>query len=135
MSGVNKVILVGNLGRDPETKSFANGGSVTEAVLATSEKWKDKNTGEWQERTEWHSLKFNGKLAEIAQQWLTKGSKIYCEGKIQTRKWEDKEGNERYKVEIVVLTMQMLGTKKKEQGAPPAAANQSQEGFDDDIPF
>lgn len=105
--GINKVILIGNLGKDPETRSFANGGTVTNATLATSESWRDKE-GSTQERTEWHNLVFHNKLGEIAAQYLRKGSKIYAEGSLRTRKWTDKEGRERYTTEIHVNDMQML---------------------------
>ena len=105
--GINKVILIGNLGKDPETKSFANGGSVTNATLATSESWKGKD-GQQQEHTEWHNLVFNDKLGEIVQKYLRKGSKIYVEGSIRTRKYQDKEGKEARFMEIRVNEMQML---------------------------
>ena len=105
--GVNKVILIGNLGKDPETKTFANGGSVTNATLATSESWKGKD-GSQQEHTEWHNLVFNDKLGEIVQKYLRKGSKVYVEGSIRTRKYQDKEGKEARFMEIRVNEMQML---------------------------
>jgi len=105
---VNKVILVGRLGKDPETRYMTSGEAVTNATLATSENWKDKN-GEKQERTEWHNLVFYRRLAEIAGEYLKKGSQIYVEGKLQTRKWQDKEGKERFSTEIVANEMQMLG--------------------------
>ncbi|HEY5994409.1 MAG TPA: single-stranded DNA-binding protein, partial [Gallionellaceae bacterium] len=107
---VNKVILVGRLGKDPETRYMTNGEAVTNVTLATSENWKDKN-GEKQERTEWHNLVFYRRLAEVAGEYLKKGSQIYVEGKIQTRKWQDKEGKDRYTTEIIVNEMQMLGSK------------------------
>jgi len=105
--GVNKVILIGNLGKDPEVRSFANGGSVCNATLATSESWKDRE-GNPQERTEWHNVVFNDKLAEIAGKFLRKGSKVYVEGSLRTRKWQDKTGQDRYTTEIRVNDMQML---------------------------
>jgi single-strand DNA-binding protein len=149
---VNKVILVGRLGKDPETRYMTNGEAVTNATLATSENWKDKS-GEKQEKTEWHNLVFYRRLAEIAGEYLKKGSQIYVEGKLQTRKWQTKEGQDRYTTEIIVNEMQMLGGKAggagsfevvENQSAParsaapakaaPAAKN-SFDNFDDDIPF
>lgn len=109
MASVNKVIIVGNLGRDPETRYMPNGDAVTNITVATTENWKDKNTGEKKELTEWHRVTFYRKLAEIAGQYLKKGSQIYVEGRLQTRKWTDKEGVERYTTEIIADTMQMLG--------------------------
>jgi single-strand DNA-binding protein len=106
--GVNKVILIGNLGKDPEMKSFPNGDAFCNLTLATSESWTDKQSGEKKERTEWHNLVFTRKLAEIAGQYLKKGSKIYVEGALQTRKWQDKDGHDRYTTEIRVNDMQML---------------------------
>ena len=106
--GVNKVILIGNLGKDPEMKSFPNGDAYCNLTLATSESWTDKTSGEKKERTEWHNLVFTRKLAEIVGQYLKKGSKIYVEGSLRTRKWQDKEGNDRYTTEINVNDMQML---------------------------
>jgi single-strand DNA-binding protein len=106
--GVNKVILIGNLGKDPELKSFPNGDAYCNLTLATSESWTDKTSGEKKERTEWHNLVFTRRLAEIAGQYLKKGSKIYVEGSLRTRKWQDKEGNDRYTTEINVNDMQML---------------------------
>jgi single-strand DNA-binding protein len=116
MRGVNKVILVGTLGRDPETKSFPNGGSVTQFSIATSESWKDKNTGEPREETEWHRIVLNNRLGEIAQQYLKKGSKVYIEGSLRTRKWTDKEGVERYSTEVRGDSMQMLDSKGQGSG-------------------
>ncbi|MCI1015757.1 single-stranded DNA-binding protein [Herbaspirillum sp. C7C2] len=109
MASVNKVIIVGNLGRDPETRYMPNGEAVTNIAVATTESWKDKNSGEKKELTEWHRITFYRKLAEIAGQYLKKGSQIYVEGRLQTRKWQDKEGVERYTTEIIADTMQMLG--------------------------
>ncbi|AXQ27920.1 single-stranded DNA-binding protein [Solimonas sp. K1W22B-7] len=109
--GVNKVILIGNLGKDPETRFFPSGDGITNATLATTESWKDKQTGEMKDATEWHNLVFPGKLAEIAGKYLKKGSKIYVEGSIRTRKWQDKEGKDRYTTEIRVNDMQMLDGK------------------------
>ncbi|HEY0845776.1 MAG TPA: single-stranded DNA-binding protein [Noviherbaspirillum sp.] len=112
MASVNKVIIVGNLGRDPETRYMPNGDAVTNIAVATTESWKDKNTGEKKELTEWHRITFYRKLAEIAGQYLKKGSQIYVEGRLQTRKWTDKEGVERYTTEIIADTMQMLGSRQ-----------------------
>ena len=148
---VNKVILVGRLGKDPETRYMTNGEAVTNATLATSENWKDKS-GEKQEKTEWHNLVFYRRLAEIAGEYLKKGSQIYVEGKLQTRKWQDKEGKDRYTTEIIVNEMQMLGGKSSGAGsfevvenkpvassggapAKAAPAKSSFDNFDDDIPF
>ncbi|HSM98686.1 MAG TPA: single-stranded DNA-binding protein, partial [Gallionella sp.] len=113
---VNKVILIGRLGKDPETRYMTSGEAVTNATLATSENWKDKS-GEKQEKTEWHNLVFYRRLAEIAGEYLKKGSQIYVEGKLQTRKWQDKEGKDRYTTEIVVNEMQMLGSKSGGAGS------------------
>ncbi|MFK7888389.1 MAG: single-stranded DNA-binding protein [Gammaproteobacteria bacterium] len=107
--GINKVILVGNLGSDPETRHMPSGGSVTNISVATSESWKDKGTGERKERTEWHRVAFFNRLAEIAGEYLRKGSQVYIEGKIRTRKWQDQQGNDRYATEGGGGEMQMLG--------------------------
>ncbi|WP_208511473.1 single-stranded DNA-binding protein [Variovorax paradoxus] len=124
MASVNKVILVGNLGRDPETRTFPSGDQVCNATLATTDKWKDKQSGEMREATEWHRLVFNGRLAEIAAQYLRKGSQIYVEGQIRTRKYTDKDGVEKYATDIRVDQMQMLGSRQG-QGAPAGG------GYDD----
>ena len=126
MRGVNKVILIGSLGKDPETKTFSNGGSVTNFSIATSERWKDKNTGEMKEQTEWHSIVLNNKLGEIAQQYLRKGSKVYIEGSLRTRKWQDQNGQDRYTTEIRGDQMQMLGDKGDNQQQAP---QQQQQGY------
>lgn len=110
MASVNKVIIVGSLGRDPETRYMPNGDAVTNVSVATTESWKDKNSGEKKETTEWHRITFYRKLAEIAGQYLKKGASIYVEGKLQTRKWTDKDGIERFTTEIIAETMQMLGS-------------------------
>ena len=115
--GVNKVILVGNLGKDPEIRYSPNGGAVANITIATSESWKDKVSGEKQEKTEWHRVVFFGRLAEIAGEYLKKGAQIYVEGRLQTRKWQDKEGKDRYTTEIVANEMQMLGSREG-RGAP-----------------
>lgn len=107
-SGINKVIILGNLGNDPETRYMPNGNAVTNISIATSESWKDKQTGQNQERTEWHRVVFFNRLAEIAGEYLRKGSKVYIEGSLRTRKWQDQSGNDRYTTEIVATDMQML---------------------------
>lgn len=109
--GINKVILIGNLGQAPEVKYMPNGNAVANVTLATSENWKDKDTGEMQERTEWHRVVFFRRLAEVAGEYLEKGSKVYIEGKLQTRKWQDQDGNDRYTTEIVAGEMQMLDSR------------------------
>lgn len=160
--GINKVILIGNLGNDPEQKSMPNGNAVTNITVATSESWKDKQTGEQQERTEWHRVVFFNRLAEIVGQYLRKGSKVYLEGSLRTRKWQDQSGQDRYTTEIVANEMQMLDSRGGQgdyqpaaaggaapmQSAPPQAAPQQPapqqsstapaanfDDFDDDIPF
>lgn len=129
--GVNKVILVGNLGKDPEIRYMPSGGAVANITLATSESWKDKNTGEQKEKTEWHNVSIFGKLAEIAGEYLRKGSQIYIEGALQTRKWQDQNGNDRYTTEVVVQgfngTMQMLGGRQG-GGQPSGGFNQGAQG-------
>jgi len=140
--GVNKVILVGNLGADPEVKYMPNGNAVANVTVATSESWKDKQSGEQKDKTEWHRVVFFRRLAEIAGEYLKKGSQIYIEGKLQTRKWQDKNGNDRYTTEIIANEMQMLGGRgggsadfgASSSAAAPAAAATVDE-FDDDIPF
>ncbi|HEY8606955.1 MAG TPA: single-stranded DNA-binding protein [Noviherbaspirillum sp.] len=122
MASVNKVIIVGNLGRDPETRYMPNGDAVTNVAVATTESWKDKNTGEKKELTEWHRITFYRKLAEIAGQYLKKGSQVYVEGRLQTRKWTDKDGVERYTTEIIADTMQMLGSRQGMGGGAGAGA-------------
>jgi single-strand DNA-binding protein len=114
--GVNKVIIVGNLGSDPETRYTADGKAITNCTIATSESWKDKNTGQQQERTEWHRACFFNKLAEIAGQYLKKGSKVYVEGSLRTRKWQDQSGQDRYTTEIVASEMQMLDSRDSGNG-------------------
>ena len=152
--GINKVILVGNLGQDPETRAMPSGSTVTNITLATNESWKDKQTGEQKERTEWHKIAMFNRLAEIAAEYLRKGSQVYIEGKLRTRKWQDRDGNDRYTTEVIADEMQMLGGRGGGggnyssgggsnggssggsnapsgggQSAPPA------DDFDDDIPF
>ena len=121
--GINKVILVGNIGQDPEVRFMPSGGAVCNLSLATSDSWKDKQTGQMQDRTEWHRLVFFNRLAEIVGQYLRKGSKIYAEGSLRTRKWQDQQGQERTTVEIVVSDMQMLDG-RGQMGDAPAAGNQ-----------
>ena len=156
--GINKVILVVNLGKDPETRYMPSGGAVTNVTIATSESWKDKQTGQQQERTEWHRVVFFNRLAEIAAEYLKKGSKVYVEGSLRTRKWQGQDGQDRYTTEIVASEMQMLdsrggmgGDYQPSQSAPasagqsapaqaaPASQQEPQGGgfdsFDDDIPF
>ena len=124
MASVNKVILVGNLGRDPETRYAPEGGAITNISVATTDTWKDKTSGEKQERTEWHRVVFFSRLAEIAGEYLKKGSQVYVEGSLRTRKWQDKEGKERTTTEIVADRMQMLGSR---QGAGDAGAREAKE--------
>ena len=112
MASVNKVILIGNLGRDPETRYTADGAAVTNITIATSDRWKDKATGEMKEATEWHKIAFFGRLAEIAGEYLKKGRPVYVEGKLRTRKWQDKEGQDRYTTEVIADNMQMLGSRE-----------------------
>ncbi len=118
--GINKAILIGNLGADPETRYTANGTAVTNVNLATSDSWKDKQSGEMQERTEWHKIVFFARLAEVAGEYLRKGSKIYVEGRIQTRKWQGQDGQDRYTTEIVCNEMQMLDSRGGGQGGGSA---------------
>ena len=154
MASVNKVILIGNLGRDPEVRYMPDGGAITNVSIATTENWKDKN-GEKQEKTEWHRVAFFGKLAEIAGEYLKKGSQVYVEGRLQTRKWQDKDGQDKYSTEIIADRMQMLGSRQgmgggdreavgerdpgagRPAGKPAAAkpAGTKFDDFEDDIPF
>jgi len=133
--GINKVIIVGNLGNDPEVKYSAGGNAITNISVATSESWKDKNTGQMQDKSEWHRVVFFGKLAEIAGEYLKKGSQVYIEGKLQTRKWQDKSGQDKYTTEIVVDSfngvMQMLGGKQENTtaAAPQQAQQPQQQGY------
>ena len=112
MASVNKVILIGNLGRDPETRYTADGAAITNIAIATSDRWKDKATGEMKEATEWHRVVFFGRQAEIAGEYLKKGRPVYVEGRLRTRKWQDKDGNDKYTTEIVAENMQMLGSRE-----------------------
>ena len=141
--GINKVIIVGNLGADPDSRAMPSGNAVTNISVATSESWNDRDTGEKQEKTEWHRVVFFNRLAEIAAQYLKKGSQVYVEGKLQTRKWEDKEGNERWTTEVVANQMQMLGDRmSNDMSNDNASSSQSRsdndfstDEFDDDIPY
>jgi len=159
--GINKVIIVGNVGGDPETRAMPSGSTVTNLTIATNETWKDKQTGEQKERTEWHRVAMFNRLAEIAAEYLRKGSQVYIEGKLRTRKWQDKSGNDRYTTEIIADEMQMLGGRGGsggggnfgdgapsgggqqgggyqgggQQGGGNAPPQQGPDDFDDDIPF
>ncbi len=153
--GINKVILIGNLGADPETRYSAAGSAITNARLATTDQWKDRQSGEQQERTEWHRLVFFGRLAEISGEYLKKGSKVFVEGRLQTRKWQGQDGQDRYTTEVVVNDMQMLdgagggmgssganqSSAGSQQSSQPAAQHEPEaqtapaDDFDDDIPF
>jgi single-strand DNA-binding protein len=141
--GINKVIIVGNLGADPETRYMPSGSAVTNLSVATSETWKDKQTGEQKERTEWHKVAMFNRLAEIAAEYLRKGSQVYIEGKLRTRKWQDRDGNDRWTTEIVADEMQMLGGRGGGGSAPMSSDRGSSGGppegppddFEDDIPF
>ncbi len=137
--GINKVILVGHLGADPETRYMPSGSAVTNLRVATSESWKDKSSGEQQERTEWHRVAMFGRLAEIAAEYLRKGSQVYIEGSLRTRKWQDKEGKDRWSTEIIANEMQMLGGRGEAsapaRSAPAAAESAPPDEFNDDIPF
>lgn len=145
--GINKVIIIGNLGADPEVRYMPSGAAVTNIRVATSEGWKDKQTGETQERTEWHRIVFFNRLAEIASEYLRKGSKVYIEGSLRTNKWQDQSGNERYTTEIIANSMQMLDAKggvsatggataqSYSQESAPATELEMSNDFDDDIPF
>jgi single-strand DNA-binding protein len=138
--GINKVILIGNLAKDPETRYMPSGGAVTNATIATSETWKDKNTGDQQERTEWHRVVFFNRLGEIAGEYLKKGSKVYVEGSLRTRKWQGQDGQDRYTTEIVASEMQMLDNRSTggQQNNTPVEGERIPAGdgeFSDNIPF
>jgi len=135
MRGINKVIIVGNLGNDPEVRALPSGASVVNFSVATSKSWKDKRTGEQKEKTEWHNIVVFNKLAEIASQYLHKGAKVYLEGEIETRKWEDKSGNPRETKEIRAYELQMLDSKPAAAPAPKPQQQQAEEFPEDDIPF
>ena len=163
MASVNKVIIVGNLGKDPEMRSFPNGDQIANVTIATTDRWKDKTSGEMKEATEWHRVAFNGRLAEIVGQYLKKGSQVYVEGSLRTRKWTDKEGVDKYTTEIRADQMQMLGSRQgmggpaaddggyeapsrapaarapaaaaPRQASTPAKAASGFDDMDDDIPF
>ena len=147
--GVNKVIIIGNLGQDPETRYMPSGSAVTNFTVATNESWKDKQTGEQKERTEWHRVSMFNRLAEVAAEYLRKGSQVYIEGKLRTRKWQGKDGNDRYTTEIIADEMQMLGGGGEfgggsrgggsgggdDKGGGSAPPQPGPDEFDDDIPF
>lgn len=147
--GINKVIIVGNLGQDPETRYMPSGAAVTNFTVATNESWKDKQTGEQKERTEWHKVAMFGRLAEIAAEYLRKGSQVYIEGKLRTRKWQGQDGQDRYTTEIIADEMQMLGGRGGaggggsfgggggggQKGGSSAPPQPGPDDFDDDIPF
>ena len=145
--GINKVIIVGNLGGDPETRYMPSGSAVTNLTVATNESWKDKQTGEQKDRTEWHKVAMFNRLAEIAAEYLRKGSQVYIEGKLRTRKWQDKNGQDRWTTEIIADEMQMLGGRGGSGGGSAPMSSPSDSGpssappqpgpddFDDDIPF
>ena len=148
--GINKVILVGNLGADPDTRYTAGGGAVTKISIATSESWRDKQSGETKERTEWHRVVFFNRLAEVAGEYLRKGRQVYVEGSLRTNKWQDQSGQDRYTTEVVANEMQMLGGRDSDSGGAPSgggfrdnkpkpqekATAVADDGFvDDDIPF
>lgn len=142
MASVNKAIIVGNLGRDPEVRTFPNGDRVANVTIATTDKWKDKQTGEQKEATEWHRVVFIGRLAEVVSEYLKKGSQVYVEGSIRTRKWTDKDGTEKYSTEIRADQMQMLGSREAQPSSQPRSAPKpapkASSGFDDmddQIPF
>ena len=131
MASVNKVIIVGNLGRDPEMRTFPSGDQVANVTIATTDKWKDQQTGEMKEATEWHRVVFNGRLAEIAGQYLRKGSQVYVEGSLRTRKWTDQSGVEKYSTEIRADQMQMLGSRQGMGGGGQGGGGQQGGGYDD----
>lgn len=147
--GINKVIIVGNLGGDPETRYMPSGSAVTNLTVATNESWKDKQTGEQKDRTEWHKVAMFNRLAEIAAEYLRKGSQVYIEGKLRTRKWQDKSGQDRWTTEIIADEMQMLGgrggagggggsapmSSGQDSGPPSSPPQTGPDDFDDDIPF
>jgi single-strand DNA-binding protein len=147
--GINKVIIVGNLGNDPETRYMPSGSAVTNLTVATNESWKDKATGEQKDRTEWHKVAMFNRLAEVAAEYLRKGSQVYIEGKLRTRKWQDKNGQDRWTTEIVADEMQMLGgrggagggggsapmSSGQDSGPPSGPPQAGPDDFDDDIPF
>ena len=145
--GINKVIIVGNLGGDPETRYMPSGSAVTNLTVATNESWKDKQTGEQKDRTEWHKVAMFNRLAEVAAEYLRKGSQVYIEGKLRTRKWQDKNGQDRWTTEIIADEMQMLGgrggsgggsapmSSGQDSGPPNSPPQSGPDDFDDDIPF
>ena len=150
MASVNKVILIGNLGQDPEVKFMPSGGAVANVSIATTDSWKDKNSSEKKERTEWHRVVFFNRLAEIVGEYLKKGSQVYIDGKLQTRKWQDQSGQDRWSTEILGSEMKMLGSRAdtgglsaaprqssapQQQRSAPQTGQQSPDAFEDDLPF
>ena len=151
MNGINKVILIGHLGADPEIRYTRAGGAVASFRIATTEKWKDRESGEQREKTEWHNITIFGKLAEVVEQYVHKGDPVYLEGKLTTEKWQDRDGNDRYTTKVIAHEMQMLGSKNRGEGRSEGRSEQRNErpreqpqqkavdfeepGFDDDIPF
>ena len=137
-NGVNKVLIIGNLGSDPEIKYTKAGDPVANLSIATSESWKDKNSGDLQEKVEWHRVVMFSRLAEIAEQYLKKGSKVFVEGKLQTRKWQDQEGKDRYTTEVVAKEMTMLdsrSTSQAQENSPIVESEKPKDDFEEDIPF
>tara|TARA_B100000927_G_scaffold134947_1_gene108875 strand:+ start:5932 stop:6351 length:420 start_codon:yes stop_codon:yes gene_type:complete len=137
-NGVNKVLIIGNLGSDPEIKYTKAGDPVANLSIATSESWKDKNSGDLQEKVEWHRVVMFSRLAEIAEQYLKKGSKVFVEGKLQTRKWQDQEGKDRYTTEVVAKEMTMLDSRSSSQtqeNSPKVESEKPKDDFEEDIPF
>ena len=140
MSSINKVILIGRLGKDPEIRTLTNGGEVANFTLATSEKWKDKSTGEKKEKTEWHNVvTYNEHLVRIIKDYLTKGSQVYIEGSLQTRKWQDKDGNDRYTTEVALKgfnsTLAMLDARQDREAQPEQATQPADSLTEDEVPF
>ena len=134
-NGLNKVLIIGNLGSDPEIKYTASGSAVANLSIATSERWKDRNTGEQKEQVEWHRVVLFSRLAEIAEQYLKKGSKVFVEGKLQTRDWEDAEGKKRYTTEVIAREMTMLDSRPGSDNASQPQSSSPENNFEEDIPF
>jgi single-strand DNA-binding protein len=134
-NGLNKVLIIGNLGSDPEIKYTSSGSAVANLSIATSERWKDRNTGEQKEQVAWHRVVLFSRLAEIAEQYLKKGSKVFVEGKLQTRDWEDAEGKKRYTTEVIAREMTMLDSRSGSDNAPQPQSSGPEDNFEEDIPF
>ena len=134
-NGLNKVLIIGNLGSDPEIKYTSSGSAVANLSIATSERWKDRNTGEQKEQVEWHRVVLFSRLAEIAEQYLKKGSKVFVEGKLQTRDWEDAEGKKRYTTEVIAREMTMLDSRSGSDNATQPQSSGPEDNFEEDIPF